>query len=209
MNLNTPSAADLATLTSIREKILVKRDAIDEIAALPRPVEEAAQLFIAGLTNEMDEAKRSIASFALPGDPPEMPQIDLGFDIGRYRTSTKPPHSTSNLLHAKQEVEGRYVNGCSLGLLALLMGPKELERKLKDVLRTAHPDMASALNAADRKQKIDALRIDLNQLLQSEEREVCKLETAGFLVERRTDLDDDEIVVVLQVWDELDFVRVA
>lgn len=81
--------------------------------------------------------------------------------------------------------------------LLWLHGP-DFEKALRARLKPLLPGAGVPL--ADRPKKIAGLQARLAELEEAEEREVCRLESAGFVVDRRSDAD---LATLLLVWDQL------
>lgn len=86
----------------------------------------------------------------------------------------------------------------SIGLLAVLLGRDEV----RDLLRTRITELTPApgLSTDERTQAISDLATSRRELELKEEREICRLEAKGCVVDRR-DIDPE---ILLEVWDQLD-----
>ena len=94
--------------------------------------------------------------------------------------------------------DGPVLPDLNLGFLAALLGPTEIEARLRTRLEQLTP--APGLPRAERERTLADLRAKCTALEEAEEREVCALEAAGFVVDRRG--VDPELA--LRVWDALE-----
>lgn len=153
-----------------------ERQALDGIRA-ERVKLEAQIGDIAGATLSIDE---TVARF-----------------MGSIRLATEDAESHIRTFARPGSVPDPLSTAAVVGLMAWL-DPRSLEASLRKRLKEALPQSGLALSS--RPAAIAKLKEQLAEMEFAEEREICRLEDAGFAVERR--LDDVDLETLLAVWDE-------
>jgi hypothetical protein len=85
-----------------------------------------------------------------------------------------------------------------VGSFALLWGEKEMETRLRALIKQMAP--VPGLSPAEREAELSRLRVKERELLEQEERETCRLEARGFIVDRRRYPD---VALLLETWESL------